>query len=308
MKRFGVIYLLGPTLLFVILTSLFGGQAVLATPENTNHNSPSVLNQEEPLPEEKLEFQTSFPIVSGKSNADFIWEVQPFYEGSEPKVFEFFVSSPEGWQTSLKRQFQENEPSVVGVRLLPGRGYPDKYTLTAKTLPGNIPEAGEYAFILEGAAGNVSGSIELTAVVTEKPFTYQLDMVTNTGRLDTPVKASEDNTVSIKITNTGTGAIENIVFSSLKSEGWGISFTPDKVETLEPGESQDVDVVITPPSKTIAGDYHIALNARGDAGASDSVALRATVQTSTFWGAAGAGIVAGVVIGLVFLFRRLGRR
>jgi uncharacterized membrane protein len=311
MKRLSIC-LLGAALLLVTFASLAGGQAAFAASENADGAFPQVANQEEPPeeppPVESLEIRTSFPVVRGKADAAFEWEIQPFYAGSEPKIFEFAVIAPEGWQTSLKRQFKESEPSVVAARLLPDRDYPDKYTVTATALPGSLPEPGEYVFVLEGAAEAVTGSIELTAVVTEKPLDYELNMVTNNGRLNTQVKTGEENTVSIRITNSGTGTIENITFNSTKSEGWGITFEPDKIEALEPDQSQDIDVLITPPSQTISGDYGVTLTARGDQGGSDSVSLRTTVQTSTYWGAAGAGIIAAVVTGLVFLFRRLGRR
>jgi uncharacterized repeat protein (TIGR01451 family) len=311
MKRLSL-YLLGATLLVVTFASSSGGPGVLAAPENTDGTFPQIQNQAEPPeetpPVESLEIRTSFPIVRGKADASFAWEFQPFYTGSEPKIFEFSITAPEGWQTTLKRQFKESEPSVVAARLLPDRDYPDKYTVTATALPGYIPEPGEYVFVLEGTSGTITGSIELTAVVTEKPLTYKLNMNTNTGRLNTLVKTGEENTYAIRITNSGTGTIENITFNSTKSEGWGITFEPDKVAALEPDQSQDVDVLITPPSQTISGDYSVTLTARGDQGGSDSISLRTTVETSTFWGAAGAGIIAAVVVGLVFLFRRLGRR
>jgi len=307
MKRLSIC-LLGATSLLMIFASISGGQAAFAASENADSALSQVPNEEEPPPVESLEIRTSYPSVLGKANAEFEWEVQPFYTGSEPKIFEFSINAPEGWQTTLKRQFKESEPSVVAARLLPDRDYPDKYTVTATALPGSLPEPGEYVFVLEGAAETVTGSIELTAKVTEKPLDYELSMVTNSGRLNTLVKTGEENTVSIRITNSGTGTIENITFNSTKSEGWGITFEPDKIAALEPDQSQDIDVLITPPSQTISGDYGVMLTARGDQGSSDSVSLRTTVQTSTYWGAAGAGIIAAVVTGLVFLFKRLGRR
>jgi len=86
----------------------------------------------------------------------------------------------------------------------------------------------------------------------------EFELHTATGRLNTEVTAGEDNHLSIRLVNTGTAAIEDITLSSSKPEGWSITFTPDKVDSLEPGLSQEVDVVIKPPRKTIAGDYYPA--------------------------------------------------
>lgn len=316
MKRSrGVHYLLCLILLFGVLGGLFGSQVVFAAQDSSNSPFLSLPNQEEPpveeeVPpvEEEVEISTSYPALQGKSGTTFEFEVQIFYQGSEIKIFDLALTPPPGWEASVKRQFKENEPSLLAVRSPPGREYPDKLTIFLSPLPGNLPEPGDYLVTLEAVSGDLKDSIELKAVVTEIPLTYELDMVTTTGRLDAPAKAGEDNTISVKLTNLGDGVIEDITFASVKSEGWGVTFTPDKIESLEPGLSQEVEVVITPPSKTIAGDYRVSLTAKGKENASDSVALRIRVQAPTVWGGAGIGIVAGVVVGLVFLFRRLGRR
>ena len=308
MKRFKKVhYLLCLTLLSGILGGLFGSQVVFAAQENSSSSFLLPPNQTEPPVEEEVEIITSFPVLSGKSGTSFSFEFQIYYQSSEPKIFEFSLTPSPGWEATVKRQFKENEPSVVAAMEVPGSEYPPKYTVFFNPLPGNLPEPGDYFVTLEVASGNLKDSIKLKAVVTEVPPTYKLGVVTTTGRLDTSAKAGEDNTTSIKLTNLGTGAIKDITFSSIKSEGWGITFSPDKIESLEPSQSQEVDVVITPPNRTIAGDYRVSLTARG-AEASDSVALRIRVQTPTMWGGVGIGIIAGVIAGLVVLFRRLSRR
>ena len=74
-----------------------------------------------------------------------------------------------------------------------------------------------------------------------------------------------------------------------------------------PGVEREVDVIVTPPEKTIAGDYLLTLKADSEKGA-DDLEMRITVLASTLWGWAGIGIAAGVIAGLIILFRRLGRR
>ena len=309
MKRStGVHYLLCLILLFGVLGGLSGSQIVFATQQSDNSPCLSPPNQEEPPVEEEVEISTSYPVLQGESGTTFEFVVQIYYQGSEPKIFDLILTPPPGWEASVKRQFEKEESSLLAVRIAPGKEYPDKLTILLSPLPGNLPEPGDYFMTLEAVSADLKGSIELKTVVTEIPPTYELDMVTTTGRLDTPAKAGEDNTISVKLTKLGTGIIEDIIFISVKQEGWGVTFTPDKIESLEPGLSQEVEVVITPPSKTVAGDYRVSLTAQGKENASDGVALRIRVQAPTVWGGAGIGIVAGVVVGLVFLFRRLGRR
>ncbi|GFP20331.1 hypothetical protein HKBW3S03_01833, partial [Candidatus Hakubella thermalkaliphila] len=116
-----------------------------------------------------------------------------------------------------------------------------------------------------------------------------------------------NNHFALILANQGSDAIENISFSSDKPEGWSITFKPDKVESLEAGKTQEVDLTINPPGKTIAGDYAVTVKVTSD-NASDDLELRITVLTPSLWGWVGVGIVLIVVGGLAVVFVRLGRR
>jgi len=300
MKRWKAVrYLLYFGLLFGVLGGLFGGQIVLAQ-ENEEQTPP-----EEPV-EEKLELTSSFPVLRGESGSSFEFEVIFNYQAGEPRVFEFAYTAPPGWEASVKRTWGTEDESILAIRL-EAKDYPDRAKIFLSPLPGNLPESGEYVLTFEAASDGLKDNIELKAVVTEMPLTYELEMVTQTGRLDYPAVAGKDNPLTVTLTNKGTGAVKDISLMSVKSEGWGVTFTPNRLESLEPEQSKEVEVVITPPRKTIAGDYRPVLRAIGDK-AADSIDLRVTVQTPTIWGGAGIGIIAAVIVGLAFLFRRLGRR
>ena len=76
---------------------------------------------------------------------------------------------------------------------------------------------------------------------------------------------------------------------------------------LEAGATKEVDVVINPPTKTIAGDWAATIKAESEH-FTDSVNLRVTVLTPTIWGWVGIIIVLVVIAGLAVLFRQLGKR
>ena len=109
------------------------------------------------------------------------------------------------------------------------------------------------------------------------------------------------------MTNSGTGVVQGINFLRVVSRGWETKFAPSQIDSLEPGESQDIEVVITPPSRTMDADYNVILRSIGDF-AADSITLRVKVRTPTIWGRAGIGIIIGITVCLVFVFRRFGRR
>jgi len=133
-------------------------------------------------------------------------------------------------------------------------------------------------------------------------------MNSDTGRLSMNAEAGKDNHYTVVLTNSGSEPLTNISFSSDKPDNWVIKFSPDKVDSLAAGKTQQIDITVAPPSgKTIAGDYMITLRANNDK-VSSTMDVRVTALTPTIWGWVGIIIVVVVVIGLGALFLKLGRR
>jgi uncharacterized membrane protein len=72
------------------------------------------------------------------------------------------------------------------------------------------------------------------------------------------------------------------------------------------GEVQ-VTAHLTPSGSAIAGDYVVTFNARSDL-ANAEAAMRVTIETSLLGGVVGLGLIALVLAGLWWTFRRYGRR
>jgi uncharacterized membrane protein len=297
-----------------VLSILLGSQLALAAQEGSN---PSPPNQEEPPPEEpvieKLELVSRFPVKQGESGDSFEFEVSFNYQGTEQKLFEFTLTPPPGWAVAVTRYYssEEEQATILAMMVEPNLSYPDRVQVELSPLPGNTPEPGEYVLTFAAASDGLRDSIELKAVVTDLPINYELDFMTTTGRLDFPVKGGEGNPISFIVTNTGSGILTNLSFTSVKSEGWGAIFAPNKIESLEPGQSVEAEVTMTPPRNTIAGDYRVLIRVGADSPdmrLQEEVDLRIRVRTPTVWGAAGIGIVVAVIAGLAIMFRQLGRR
>jgi uncharacterized membrane protein len=299
-------YALGLILLGGILT-VFTGQVALAAPAVSDNPSGLPPSQEQPVTEEKITAVTSFPVVKGQSGTSFEYDFELSYEGLEARVFEFKVIPPEGWTAAVKRKFRTDETTVLAVRIEPGNESPERFTVKLDPLPDSLPEPGEYPLIVEVSSGSLKDRLELTAIVSDKPSNYELDLVTSTGKLDARVNAGEDNHLILILTNTGEDVVESIAFSGVKSDGWDVTFEPPKLESLTPGQSEQVVVTIRPPRETIAGDYNVLLRGIGDT-ASDQLSMRIKVTTPTFWGWVSGGITAAIIVSIVLVFRRLGRR
>ena len=276
-------------LLSAVLAGIAGHQVVLA--------------QEEPLIEEKLELECKYPILSGESGESFEFEVELKYQGIERRRFDLITSVPPDWIAFVMAGYPQKQIPAIEIG-------PAEYSVTESLkvqfapLFWKPPEPGDYVLTLETSSGDLKETIELNVEITAR---YGFSLDTATGRLNTEITAGEDNHISILLENTGTAAVEDITLSSTKPEGWSITFNPTKVDSLEKGLTQEVDVVIKPPRKTIAGDYRVYLKANSEKGSED-LELRVTVLTPTIWGWVGILIVLAIIAGLAVMFWRLGRR
>jgi len=265
-------------------------------------------------PEETLEVSTKYPVLSGAAGEAFNFDVQLKYRGGvEPRPFDLSVEGPAGWLTYIQKGEYEEE-LISAISLTPA--LQETILVVVMAPPWAPPEPGEYAIRLEVVGretGEPRNSFDLLAEITAS---YAFTAETTTGRLNIKATAGKESHLSIIITNTGTAALGKITSSSSKPSGiageeWGVTFEPDKVESLSPLDEQEVEVTIKPPSKTIAGDYMTTLQFDSDPKPSvtpPKLDIRVTVGTPTKWGWIGAGIVVAVIAGLVIGFRQLGRR
>jgi len=284
------------TLLFALLFPTLG---VLAG------NQTAFAAEEKPPAKEKLQLDCKYPVISAKSGEIFEFSVELKYQGKDRQRFDLNFTTPPGWTAVAVAGYPEKQ--IPAIEMGPAENFPVTETVKIKFGPtsGKFPEPGDYIATLEVSSGTLKETIDLKAVVTAR---YEFSISTGTGRLNTEAKAGKDNHFSIKLTNSGSAAIENITFSSTKPEGWRITFTPEKVESLDSGLTQEVDVVINPPDKTIAGDYQVTLRAESKDYSPDPLKLRVTVLTPTIWGWVGVLIVLAVIAGVGVIFWRLGRR
>jgi len=265
----------------------------------------AALAQEEP-PEESIEFVSTYPTVENISGSTFEFEVDLKYQGelgSEARVFELVTTAPQGWSVYITPQYETGK-RIKNIRLEPGFSTGTKVKVTAISPVWPPVEPGEYKIKLEAISDEIKGSTEFTAVVTAK---YDMYLVSATERLNTTTKAGKDNYFSIEVQNLGTAAIDNINFSSTKSTGWAIDFSPEKIDSLAAIDYKTVELNIKPPAEAIAGDYRVTIRASGEQ-ASESIELRVTVETPAIWGWVGVAIIVLVIAGLAYVFMRFSRR
>jgi uncharacterized repeat protein (TIGR01451 family) len=290
----------------LLVVAIFSG---LANPQIIAAQS----EQQTSLPEEKIEFEVEYPVLSGTADTSFQFSIQLSYVGGEePRVFDLLATAPSGWTVRIASS-ASSTTQLSAIRLDPSSTYPETLTVTAIAPYWLFPEPGDYTITLQAAAGDIESSVDVTARITA---TYHLAAETKTGLLNIKATAGKESNFTIVVTNIGTDDFNEIKFSSsepagIANEEWEVSFEPDKIESMAPLDEREIEVTIKPPSKAIAGDYMTTITFGTDPDTTTQppeLDIRVTVGTSTRWGWIGAGIVVVVIAGLAVGFRKLGRR
>jgi hypothetical protein len=303
----------GYAICIVVLLAIFAGMIIqpvaLALPKDTAGNTIAAPAEGEPKPEVKI--SCKYPILSSPTASGYEFECDFSYFGGDlPKIFDVKVKVPNGFTFAVARSYGGGSSTIAAIQLDPMKAYtPETLKISVSPYMWIAPPPGDYPITVQAVSGNITGSIELKAVVTAK---YALGVSTATGLMNTQVTAGQDNFFSFTLKNTGTAQLDKINFSSkLRGgpSGWNITFDPKNIDSLPVDAEREVKVNIKPPEKTIAGDYEMTVTAETDAkNASDNMNIRITALTPTIWGWVGVIIVVLVVAGLIYMFLRLGRR
>jgi uncharacterized membrane protein len=254
---------------------------------------------------DNITLSTQFPKIDAIATGTFQFNVELNYKSSKDRVFDLNATAPQGWDVYITPQYDASKRiSSISIKGSYS-GTSENLQVTVSPQSWLLPEPGEYKIKLQAVSDNVAGNIELIAKITAK---YLLSASPANQYYNTTAKAGQDNTFSVKVTNTGTATIENITFSSDKPDGWEITPKPDKIDLLETLNEKAVDFNIKPPPKTVSGDYMITLTISGKQASADRMLIRVTVETPTVWGWVGVIIILIVVVGLIAIFMRFGRR
>lgn len=245
-----------------------------------------------------LKLTSQYPVLSTPSGQTLKFTIDLKNETNKPLTASLNAEAPTGWAVRFKPQFGDTQISSIQLK------ENGTETLSVEIDSPVRADATEYPVTIRARAGAFEASTNLK--VTLKGVT-DLKMGTATGTLNAAVTAGQKTPVPFLVANSGTAPIRNLAFVTKKPDKWTIDFKPDKIDALNSGEVREISMEITAPARAIAGDYAITV-AANSADANKSVDFRVTVSTATLWGWIGAAIVAAVVLGLIVVFWRLGRR
>jgi uncharacterized membrane protein len=258
-----------------------------------------VTSAEEKSDEDRgVKLTTSYPEISGPSDATFEFSVEVDSKLDKDAVFDLLANGPKGWDINFKPAYETKY--ITSLRLKSNQNQ----TIAVEVKPAMMAAAGKYPINVRVSSGDAKGEVQLAVVLTG---TYSLEVGTPTGLLSLDARQGKPANISFYVKNTGSAANHNIKFMSFKPENWKVEFTPENIDVIEPGDLKQVEVTITPYEEALVGDYSISVNVEGEK-ASKIIEFRTTVKASAAWGWIGIGVIVAVIGGLFGIFRWLGRR
>jgi uncharacterized membrane protein len=264
---------------------------------NTNLSLPVAVTLAKDLPA-KLSVSPQLPDLRGTSKSTFEYQLSIKNESGKKVLVGLSAQAPPNFDATYTEQYGSQELNALP--LDPGASKDVKL----KVRPPNTVAAGQYKVVARATAEDAVVTTDLMLDVTGQP---KIDISGREGILSGRASAGVEASIPIVLVNTGTAAAEQVELSGSGPSGWKVTFEPKTIDRIAPNENKEVQVLITPPAKAIAGDYVTTLrsNARGD---SESATFRVTVQTSTQWGIIGVGIIGAALLILVGAVARFGRR
>jgi uncharacterized membrane protein len=239
-----------------------------------------------------------YPTLRGKSGSTFGFKADLKNDSEEERTYGLSFNSPDGWDVVFKPTYDQNQISSVKVKSGATQGLDIQVTPPARV------EAGEYPITVSAASPADQSSVELKVTVTG---TYQMSMVTRTDAFSTSATAGQESPFYVTVINSGSAPLQDVSLSSYKPQGWTVTFSPEKIDSLEPGANREVAMMIKPSAKAIAGDFMLTVEASHPQ-TFLSRDVRVTVETPTIWGWMGTGLLVVVIGGLMAIFMKIGRR
>jgi uncharacterized membrane protein len=246
----------------------------------------------------KLTVTPQLPELRGTVKSSFEYQLSIKNDSGKKLTVALSAQAPQNFDATFTEQYGSQELSAVPVD--PGQSKDVKLKIT----PPNTAAAGPYKVSVRVAAEDASATADLGLNITGQP---KLDISGREGLVSTRASAGKETTVPVVITNTGTAPAEDIQLSGSAPSGWKVTFDPKTIDRIAPNDNKEVQALITPTDKAIAGDYVTAIRASAR-GESASSTFRVTVTTSTMWGIAGVGIIGVALLIMVGAVARFGRR
>jgi uncharacterized membrane protein len=246
----------------------------------------------------KLTIKSKLPSLRGTPRSSFEYTLSVSNDSGKDLTVALAAQGPANFQTTFTEGYGSNEISSIPIEAGQSKD------IKAKVTPPRDVKAGDYPVLIKVAAEGATAEQRVTLQVSGQG---KLTLSTKDGRLSGEATVGKSSDYTLIVGNDGTAAIDEVEMSGTVPTNWKVEFNPKTIASVAPNEKKEVQVMVTPAEKAIAGDYVASFRASGR-GESSNADFRITVTTSTIWGIAGIGIIAVALLVLLGAVARFGRR
>src|SRR5436309_2861018 len=245
----------------------------------------------------KLTLNPQLPELRGTSKSSFEFQLGIKNDSPKKVLVSLSAQAPQNFDATFTEQYGSQELNALPLDAGQSKD------VKLKIRPPNTVAAGKYKVAAKVSADDATATSDLVLDITGQP---KIDIAGREGVLSAKASAGQEASIPVILTNSGTAAAEQIELSGSAPTGWKVSFEPKTVDRIAPNETKEVQALVTPATKAVAGDYvtTVRANARGESAAQT---FRIAVTTSTIWGIVGIALIGGallVMIGAVVWFGR----
>jgi uncharacterized repeat protein (TIGR01451 family) len=246
----------------------------------------------------KLTIKTKLPSLMGTPKSSFDYTLSISNDSGKDLTVALSAQAPANFQTSFTEGYGSNEISSIPIEAGQSKD------IKIKVTPPRDVKAGTFPVLVKVAAEGATAEQRVALQISGQG---KLALSTKDGRLSGDAEVGKTATYTLVVGNDGTAPVEEVELSGTVPTNWKVEFNPKTIASLAPNEKKEVQALVTPADKAIAGDYVSSFRASGR-GESASADFRITVTTSTLWGIAGIGIIAVALLVLLGAVARFGRR
>jgi uncharacterized membrane protein len=246
----------------------------------------------------KLTLTPQLPDLRGNPKSSFEYQLSIKNDSGKKLTVALGADAPQNFDATFTEQYGSQELSAVPIDAGQSKD------VKLKVRPPSTVAAGKYKVTARVVAEDANVTTDLGLEVNGQP---KIDLAGREGVLSAKATAGVETAIAIVLTNTGDAVAEDITLSGTTPTGWKVTFDPKSVDKIAPNDTKEVQAMVTPPEKAIAGDYVTTLRAnwRGD---SAQASFRIGVSTSSMWGIVGVGIIGMALLVLLGAVARFGRR